>query len=376
MDDASVVGEYGAWAASLVDRPRPYSFRHERWTDVDAWREAARERVRDRIAPPDLGPTPDPTVEARRRVGDLAVEELSWDQPAGRPTAATLLKPANAETPLPGVLALHDHGGLKRYGRRKIADAGAEPDDRLAAHREACYDGRPWANALARRGYAVLVPDAFAFGSRRVSPERTVPAVREGLVDADPTASPSGYEAWAARHESVLAKSLFAAGTSWPGVALAEDRRALDVLCARDEVDESRIGCGGLSGGGLRTVYLGGMDPRIDCAVCVDMCSTWRDFVLFNAETHTWMVYPPGLPREMDYGDVLALRAPDSTLVQHGADDDLFDLDEVSQATDRLEATFEKAGASDSLECSLHSGGHAFDRPRQAEAFRWFDDAL
>ena len=39
-------------------------------------------------------------------------------------------------------------------------------------------------------------------------------------------------------------------------VFTAEDQRALDYLCARDDVDPARVGCAGLSGGGLRTCYL------------------------------------------------------------------------------------------------------------------------
>ena len=34
-----------------------------------------------------------------------------------------------------------------------------------------------------------------------------------------------------------MAKSLFCAGTTWPGVFTAEDQRALDYLCSRDDVD-------------------------------------------------------------------------------------------------------------------------------------------
>jgi dienelactone hydrolase len=58
-----------------------------------------------------------------------------------------------------------------------------------------------------------------------------------------------------------MSKSLFSAGATWPGVFPAEDQRALDYLCARPDGDATRVGCGGLSGGGLRTVYLTGLDP-------------------------------------------------------------------------------------------------------------------
>jgi len=47
------------------------------------------------------------------------------------------------------------------------------------------------------------------------------------------------------------------------------------------------------SGGGLRTVYLGGLDDRIHCACCVGMMTTWRDYLLNKCHTHTWMIYIP-----------------------------------------------------------------------------------
>ena len=47
---------------------------------------------------------------------------------------------------------------------------------------------------------------------------------------------------------------------TWPGVFVFDDRRAVDYLASRPDVDATRIGCGGLSGGGLRTVMLTGAD--------------------------------------------------------------------------------------------------------------------
>ncbi len=125
---------------------------------------------------------------------------------------------------------------------------------------------------------------------------RDVPEIlREGLNDDNPEdpKNIAAYNEWAGKHESVMAKSLFCAGTTWPGVFFAEDRIALDILCSRKDVDSSRIGCGGLSGGGMRTVFMAGQDPRIKCAVCVGFMTTWKDFLLNKSYTHTWMTYVP-----------------------------------------------------------------------------------
>ena len=155
------------------------------------------------------------------------------------------------------------------------------------------------------------------------------------------------YNRWAANHESILAKALFSAGTTWPGVFAAEDRIALDVLCARPDVDTARVGCCGLSGGGLRTVFLAGMDERIACAVCAGMMTTWRDYLLDKVQTHTWMCYVPLLPPEMDYPEILGLRVPQPTLVLNNNDDPLFTLPEMERADRILGEVYRKAGAPD-----------------------------
>ena len=181
------------------------------------------------------------------------------------------------------------------------------------------------------------------------------------------------YNAFAAVHESVMAKSLFSAGTTWPGVFLAEDQAALDVLASRDDVDASRLGCGGLSGGGLRTNALAGMDDRIRCSVTAGFMTTWRDFALNVSYTHTWMTYVPLLPRYLDFPELLGLRVPLPALVLHANQDQLFTLSEVRRAEAMLTDVYGKAGASDSFRMSYHEGPHKFDVPMQEEAFAWFD---
>lgn len=372
----TMIGAYGAWAAALLgDEPPALSFRNEAWTDVETWRPVARQRTLDCLAQPETGETPTATVHNVYTYDGLHVEELSWQLPYGPPTEAVLLKPAGAEGRLPGILALHDHGGKKYFGLRKICRTAADWHPLMIEHQNRDYGGVPWANEIARRGYAVLVHDAFAFASRRVLLRDVPEVIRQGLTDDNPEKIEhiEAYHAWAANHESIMAKSLLCAGTTWPGVFLAEDQRALDVLCARDDVDASRIGCGGLSGGGLRTTYLGGLDPRIKCAICVGMMSTWRDYLLHKSHTHTWMIYIPHLPRDLDYPEILGLRVPLPTMVLSDIDDPLFTLPEMERADAMLQAVYEKAGARERYQCNFYPGPHKFDPEMQKDAFAWFD---
>jgi dienelactone hydrolase len=376
MDNLSIIGLYGNWASSLTGGKLPsLSFRNKEYTDPAIWQKMARIRLMERLAVPGIGDTPKVTTIKKYTYAGLQVEELSWQLPYGRPTEAILLKPANAKGPLPGILAFHDHGGIKYFGTRKITRTGENQHPLMAEHQKNYYSGRAWANEIAKRGYVVLVSDAFPFASRRVMLKDVPEQFREGLSDENPEDSKNieAYNLWAGNHENIMAKSLFCAGTTWPGVFFAEDRKALDILCAREDVDPTRIGCGGLSGGGMRTVFMGGLDPRIKCAVCVGFMTTWKDFLLNKAYTHTWMVYVPILPNELNFPEILGLRVPLPTLVLNDLEDDLYTVPEMKDAERILSEVFKKANAADHFKCSYYPGEHKFDAGMQSEAFDWFD---
>jgi dienelactone hydrolase len=371
----NMIGIYGDWAARLAPDPPRLSFRRSTWRNVDSWRTQARRRYRELLIQPDTGSTPEVVVQRQFEFDGLSIEHLNWQLPYGLLTEAVALQPAGATGPLPAILALHDHGGNKYFGLRKITRVNKDPHPLMIAHQNHYYGGAAWANEIARRGYVVLVHDAFTFGSRRVHPA-DVPRVLKGdLTEANPESEEEivAYNKFAANHEHIMAKSLFSAGTTWPGVFTAEDQRALDYLCSRKDVDPKRVGCCGLSGGGLRTVYLTGADERIRCSCCVGMMTTWRDYLLNKCSTHTWMVYIPGLPPDLDYPEILGLNLPAPVMTLNNREDPLFTLPEMERADRILQEVYRKAGASERYSGKFYPGPHKFDREMQADAFRWFD---
>jgi len=378
-NNLSIIGLYGQWAASLTENKLPsFSFRKKEWSNLEPWRKAATQRAVERLAIPATGSPPKVNVIKKYDYDGLRIEELTWQLPYGRATEAIALKPLNAKGRLPAILAFHDHGGNKYFGTRKITRTSDKQHPFMEEHQKDYYEGFAWANEIAKRGYVVLAPDAFTFASRRVMMQDVPEHLRNGLTDNDPENADNikKYNEWAGQHEHVMAKSLFSAGTTWPGVFFAEDRTALDILCAREDVDVNRIGCGGLSGGGLRTVFMGGLDPRIKCAVPVGFMTTWKDFLLNKSYTHTWMVYVPLLPNELDFPEILGLRAPLPALVLNDEQDDLYTMPEMQRAEKILSEVYKKAGAENNFKCSYYPGPHKFDRKMQVEAFNWFDKWL
>jgi dienelactone hydrolase len=377
--EVSVIGAYGPWAASLISHDLPsLSFRRNEFNDIDAWRNKARQRVADRLNIPNIGQLPKVTVKKEYQYDGLHIEELSWQLPYGDATEAILLKPLNAKGKLPGILAFHDHGGNKYFGRRKITKTSDKQHPLMVTHQDHYYEGTAWANEIAKHGYVVLVSDAFAFASRRVMLEDVTEKYRRGVTDDNPeqVKSIEAYNKWASEHEHIMAKSLFCAGTTWPGVFFAEDQKALDILCAREDVDADRIGCGGLSGGGIRTDFMGGLDPRIKCAVTVGFMTTWQDFLLNKSPTHTWMTFVPLLPNELDFPEILGLRTPLPTMVLNDENDQLYTLQEMKQADKILQEIYTKANASSHYKSSYYPGLHKFDKQMQSDAFDWFDKWL
>jgi len=375
----NLIGAYGDWAAGLIESKLPsLSFRNKKFTSVDDWKKQARKRLTERLAVPDSGHLPKVTVKKQYNYDGLHIEDLSWQLPYGPATDAILLKTENAKGKLPAILAFHDHGGNKYFGTRKITKTSDLQHPLMVEHQQEYYEGIAWANEIAKRGYVVLVADAFPFASRRVLLNDVPEHLRDGLNDDDPE-NPEhikAYNKWAGEHEHVMSKSLFCAGTTWPGVFFGEDRKALDILCARPDVDVKNIGCAGLSGGGMRTVFMAGQDDRIKCCVCVGFMTTWKDFALYKTFTHTWMIYVPLLPNEMDFPEILSLRAPLPTMVLNDSDDQLYTPQGMKDADKIMGEIFKKAGAADKYKCNFYPGPHKFDKQMQKDAFDWFDKYL
>jgi dienelactone hydrolase len=332
----------------------------------------------------------DPRVERRWQSDGVDGEEVSWSVGYGPRTVAWALRPAGVRDALPGVVALHDHGDFKFYGKEKIADGPEVPSPSVVELRERHYGGRAFANELARQGFAVLVHDTFLWGSRRFEfeemarttapPEAAWPttAAVTGLGDGTVHAHSEAIERYnevAASHEHVVAKYCTLLGTSLAGVVAYEDRVALQYLKGQAGVMSESLGCIGLSGGGCRAALLQATSPDISASVIVGMMSTYDQLLDRHVATHTWMLFPPGLMSLGDWPDLASCRAPSPLAVQYCRDDELFPLEGMVRAHERITAVYSSAGAPENYVGEFYDGGHQFDRVMQAAAFvhlaRW-----
>jgi dienelactone hydrolase len=332
-----------------------------------------------------VGPeTPrDARVEAVWERDGLAGEGLSWSVGYGPRTHAWVLKPADARGPLPGIVALHDHGGFKYYGREKIAEGAVDPAPVVVRHWETYYGGRAWANALAREGYVVLIHDTFLWGSRRFPlesmPEWVLEAADATLAvrpEAEPPPEVARYNRATGFHEHLIEKYCNLLGTTMAGVVGHEDRVAADYLRSRPDVIAERVGCIGLSGGGNRAVLLQATCDALSAAVVVGLMSTYEALLDHNVSTHTWMFFPSGWSRHGDWTDLAACRAPSPLLVQYDLQDDLFTEKGMREADGKLAGAYAEVGHPEAYSGQFYPGPHKFDLEMQAAAFAWLGEWL
>ena len=78
-ENLSIIGQYGQWAASFTEGKLPaLSFRNKEFTNLESWKEAAKKKLTERLAIPDIGGTPTVTVKKQYTYDGLHIEELTW----------------------------------------------------------------------------------------------------------------------------------------------------------------------------------------------------------------------------------------------------------------------------------------------------------
>jgi dienelactone hydrolase len=359
------------------------SFLDAQWRSLDAWKAAARPVLRDRLGyAPDAVPLKADLVRRDDRDG-FSVEVINISATPAYDIPARVLIPQKRTGRLPAVLALHCHSGRYTWGYEKVLSTPGESAT-LTEFRNGTY-GRPWAEALVRRGFLVIAIDAFYFGERRLriedlAPTRVFPEVRESFQAAR-DAVPGSPEWIAATnrvcsfYEHHTAKTITATGATWPGIHVWDEMRTVDYLISRADVDPARIGCVGLSGGGFRTAMAIAADARIKAA-CVTGWMTEFAHQLRNHIRHTWMIYTPGLYRALDLPDAAALHAPGALLVQQCRRDTLYPLSGMQGAVDKLARIYAKAGISEKFRGTFYDEPHSFKPHMQDEAFEWLEKWL
>ncbi|MFM9331260.1 alpha/beta hydrolase family protein [Paenibacillus mesotrionivorans] len=244
--------------------------------------------------------------------------------------------PKKGQGPWPAVLACHGHGS----GQRDAAGL-----DELGRELEEPGIHNRFAVQLVRKGMLVVIPEIMGFGVRRMAEE----------LKANPHYSSCG----------TLASQLLMYGRTLAGMRVFEAMRALDYMASRPDVDSSRMGVFGFSGGGLIAAFTAGLDERVQAAVLCGWANTFRGSTL--AMHHCIDNYLPGLLLDTEQPELAGLMAPRALFVESGDQDPIFPVEHTRQAIAWLEAHYSAWDAPGQFAWDIHPGGHEINGRKSAE---------
>jgi dienelactone hydrolase len=223
----------------------------------------------------------------------------------------------------PAVLAVHGHHAWARIDR----------------------DVQAYCLGLVKLGFFVLCVDAFGAGERHANPAR---GTYHGALDGS---------------------ALWPVGQSLLGMQVYDNRRAVDYLLTRPEVDPERLGITGASGGGNQTMYAGALDERLKCVVPV--CSVGNFQAYFHVPCCVCEVLP-GVLRFTEEGDVLGLVAPRPLLVINAAQDSFqFSPAEAAKSVGRAKHIYGLSSDGEKLRHTVVEGGHGYSQPMREAMYGW-----
>lgn len=315
-----------------------HAFRARTREEADAWQRPTRAALAATVGFLD-SPLVDP--EARRMElvdkGDYTREKVIIRTAPETAMPVYLLRP-KAEAPAtrrPVVLALHGHG----YGVKDIVglwEDGTERDTPDGYHRD-------FAVALCRRGFFVAAPEISCFGERRTD----FSYLSADLGSPVPTTC---------EHTAALATHL---GGSVVGLRVRDAMRLVDYLETLPEVDTSRLGAMGISGGGMHTLFSTCLDQRIRAAVISGYFSTFRESILGMKHCRCNFVHGLGAFGEM--ADLAGLIAPRPLFVEAGDHDPIFPVEAVRRGLAGARAVYRVFDAEDRVESAIFEGRHRID---------------
>lgn len=376
MTSQSYLGDLGSrlFEISQEGNVRKWSFPNRSQTSAHEWRTRAREIFLEKLS---FSPQPVPLDSRIIHTEEFPGYTQQWIDFSGTSNyriTAVILIPDRGRPPFPAVIGLHDHGGFFYYGKEKIVETKNSLPV-LQARKDRIYGGRSWASELARDGYIVLASDSLGWGVRNIKcPDQSDPFSYTVSFENEQNIDEINAEAASASGFLDLHASF--AGISWAGIVSWDDRRSVDYLFTREEVDPQRIACVGLSGGGFRSTYLFGSDARITCAGIIGWMSCLSYQLIHENASHLGLFTAPAVYREMDHCDIALLGAPKPLYVQQCIRDNLYPLEAMQKSCEHIEKGYRAFHAADKFKCGFYDYEHCFNLEMQKDMFAWLESVL
>jgi cephalosporin-C deacetylase-like acetyl esterase len=276
-----------------------------------------------------------PKVTGVLKRSGYRIEKVIFESQPAFYVTANLYIPQTARPPYPGILLPLGH------------EAGGKSNP----------DWQHLAITFARNGFVVLTWDPMGQGERIQ------------LYDPDLGGSKVGQST---TEHTVAGTQCLLLGHSFARHRIYDGLRALDYLTSRPEVDATRIGCTGNSGGGTMTAYLSALDDRIKVAAPSCYITSWKSLLETIGPQDAEQNLPPFLSDGMDQADFVIAFTPKPYLIA-SAVQDFFPIGGTRHTFSEVKRLYSVMGANEKLSMVEADDKHGFTLPRRLAAYRWMN---
>lgn len=215
-------------------------------------------------------------------------------------------------------------------------------------------EGQRLAANLALKGFVVLAFDPLGQGEREQTWD---PRVERALAG------------WSVpEHIQAGAQSLLV-GQSVARYFIHDAMRALDYLVSRPEVDATRLGAAGCSGGGALTTFIGALDSRIKAVAPACFINSYR-LLFAGPDPDSEMTPPRLLASGLDMADYVELSAPTPWLIL-ATEGDYFTPPGARMVYEEARRWFRLYKAEDHVGLFVGSGSHGTPLETREAIYQW-----
>lgn len=291
----------------------------------DEWLRRAAELRQQIMVSAGLWPLPERTplnahIFGKLDRGDYTVEKVYFESCPGHYVTGNLYRPKNTTSKAPAVLLPHGHW---QYGRLENQPLNSGPT--RAAN-------------FAKLGFVAFTWDMVGYDDSIAIPH-TFASHREGLVQA----------------------SLW--GVNLLGLQLWNSIRSVDFIASLPDVDATRIGVTGESGGGTQTFLLSAVDDRIRVSAPVNMISS-------TMQGGSLCENAPNLRIDTNNMEIGAMMAPRPMLMIAATGDWTKNTPTVEYPA--IRKVYELFGAADKVQYAQFDAPHNYHRESREAVYGWF----
>ena len=316
---------------------------HDDWL---RWQGEARAMLLDLLGPFPEPVDPEAEVECSVEDGGIIRERVVFNSERDMSVPCIVLRPSGMKPDRSNaaILCSHGHGIFSQAGSGKNPVAGVRSSPELI--QEIDIYNYNYAEQMARAGFLTISPDLRGFGERR-----------DG---EDPF---PGRDACNVNFIKGAILGLYTLTLN-----IWDMKCCIDYLETRPEVNPSRIGMMGLSGGGTMTTFTAAVESRIKAANIMGYVNSWEKFGIQRAN-FCGMQIVPEIFKYFDTDGIAGLIAPRPLLVDMGIYDECFYIQDLMKGYEGVRRVYEAAGAAEMLDSDVHPHGHSFGGNKAFEFF-------